>query len=525
MHALEQKRQALQCQLDTKKTRAQRNLLGQFSTPFPLALSIMKHSQGFVSPKLSQISFLDPAIGTGVFYSALLKTFGSKRIATATGFEIDPFYGLPSKHLWEPEKLNYYVNDFTKQNVLHQKTLYDLIICNPPYVRHHHIKEQKIRLKQSAKLASGMSLSGLAGLYCYFLGIAHNWMKEKAIAAWLIPSEFMDVNYGSEVKNYLLNRVTLLQIHRFNPEDTQFSDALVSSSIVWLKNELPPYNHKVKFSYGSSIALPKIEKEISASILRKESKWTRFPLEEARVEQQTPKLSDFFKISRGIATGDNKFFVLSLKDIHDRKLPIEQFKPILPSPRFLKNCEIYSNEEGIPLIDNQQFVLDCNLPIDIIEERYPQLYQYLQEGIESGVHERYLCKNRKIWYLQEERPNTCFYCTYIGRIGKNGEPPFRFILNHSKAIVSNSYLMLYPKKIYAERILQSEELKRQIVESLRTITSKALIAEGRVYGGGMHKLEPKELANVPASDISVLLQHHPHATENNYQMELDFRLN
>jgi adenine-specific DNA-methyltransferase len=33
----------------------------------------------------------------------------------------------------------------------------------------------------------------------------------------LIPSEFMDVKYGGPLKQYLLDKVTLLRIHRFDP--------------------------------------------------------------------------------------------------------------------------------------------------------------------------------------------------------------------------------------------------------------------------------------------------------------------
>ena len=64
-----------------------------------------------------------------------------------------------------------------------------------------------------------MKISGLAGLYCYFIALSHGWLKADGVASWLIPSEFMDVNYGKAVKNYLLNEVTLLQIHRFDPNN------------------------------------------------------------------------------------------------------------------------------------------------------------------------------------------------------------------------------------------------------------------------------------------------------------------
>ena len=63
----------------------------------------------------------------------------------------------------------------------------------------------------------------------------------------------MDVNYGQAVKRYLLDKVTLLHIHRFDPNDVQFADALVSSAVVWFRKSLPPKDHAVTFTFGGTL--------------------------------------------------------------------------------------------------------------------------------------------------------------------------------------------------------------------------------------------------------------------------------
>lgn len=50
-------------------------------------------------------------------------------------------------------------------------------------------------------------------------------------------------------------------------------------------------------------------------------------------------------------------------------------------------------------------------------------------------------------------------------------------------------------------IAKDSEMVAIFFEALNSITEKVMIDEGRVYGGGMHKLEPRELANVPAPEI------------------------
>ena len=381
-----------------------------------------------------------------------------------------------------------------------------MLISNPPYVRHHHIgNSEKRRLKINTQDACGVDINGLAGLYCHFLGLSHAWMSDGGLAGWLIPSEFMDVNYGVSVKQYLLDMVTLLHIHRFDPTDVQFDDALVSSAVVWFRNELPRIEHEVRFTYGGTLERPNLERMVSAKTLRRDPKWTHYPMKESYVVAEGPVLGDFFKIKRGLATGNNNYFILLAKEIEQRGLPMVAFKPILPSPRCLPDNEIKCDRYGNPVVERRLYLLDPPWPEDEIRDCYPKLWAYLEEGKADGIADRYLCLHRTLWYAQEYRPPAPFDCTYLGRSNKKSCKPFRFILNNSNATAANVYLMLYPKEPFNYVLQNLPEMKRKIWEFLNQICPQAMLREGRVYGGGLHKMELKELGNVPAKAITKLL--------------------
>lgn len=228
----EAKRLVLQEVLDGQLDAVARNRMGQFATPTELAVDIQRYAKTNLGND-ERVRFIDPAIGTGSFYSALLDVFPRTRIGAAVGYEIDPHYGNPARTLWGETGLDIRLEDFTQARAPSRAERFNLLICNPPYVRHHHIVAgEKQRLKMRTRNACGVEISGLAGLYCYFLCLSHTWMADNGLAGWLIPSEFMDVNYGASVKRYLLDQVTLLHIHRFDPNDVQFGDALVSSAVV-----------------------------------------------------------------------------------------------------------------------------------------------------------------------------------------------------------------------------------------------------------------------------------------------------
>ena len=503
---LEEQRLILQEELDAKKDASERNRMGQFATPTSLAIDIQRYAKAHLGKK-ERVRFMDPAIGTGSFYSALLDVFPQTRIDTAVGYEIDPHYGTPATKLWRETGLDIRLEDFTQTEAPDAAKMFNLLICNPPYVRHHHIaNNEKKRLKQRTQDACGVEINGLAGLYCYFLSLSYVWMADGGLAGWLIPSEFMDVNYGVSVKRYLLNKVTLLHIHRYDPNDVQFSDALVSSAVVWLRKESPRVGHEVRFTYGGTLEQPNLERLIPIETLRHDPKWTRYPMKKSHEVTQGPVLGDFFKIKRGLATGNNKFFILSAKEIERRELPMEAFKPILPSPRHVPNNEIKSDRLGNPVLDQRLFLLDPPWREDEIRERFPELWAYLEKGKAEGIADCYLCRHRRLWYTQESRPPAPFVCTYLGRSDKKNSRPFRFILNNSKATAANVYLMLYPKELIQRALEDRPGLKRRVWKILNEICPQAMLGEGRVYGGGLYKLEPKELGNVPAAAIAELFR-------------------
>jgi predicted RNA methylase len=503
---LETRRLALQASLDAAKTQAERNRLGQFATPTDMAMDMLAYARSLL-PLAAKVRFLDPGFGIGSFYSALLRTLPADQIAAAEGFEIDPHYALPAVELWHDTPLALHQGDFTHaEPPTDESVRFNLIVCNPPYVRHHHIAAgDKLRLQQAAERACGIRLNGLTGLYCYFLCLCHAWLSSGGIAGWLVPSEFMDVNYGREVKRYLLDRVTLLRVHRFDPDELQFEDALVSSAIVWFRKATPPADHEVEFSFGGSLAQPRVSSRVPLAALRHERKWTRLPHPAQTTEPVGLTLGDLFTIKRGVATGDNRFFVLTREQIEARGLPLKLFRPVLPSPRYLHVDQIQADRDGNPALQPQLFLLNCNLPEEEVKTRYPALWAYLESGKERGVHEGYLCQHRSPWYAQEDRPGAMFLSTYMGRPGKNGDRPFRFILNRSQATATNVYLLLYPKPVLARRLREDRDLAVKIWQALDRISQKDRIQEGRVYGGGLYKLEPKELSNVPAAEIAALV--------------------
>lgn len=491
----EKARQVEQARIDATKTLMDRRSLGQFATPPGLARDIARETTRFLV-KAGSVEMLEPSAGTGAFLSAFFAE-PSCHVRKILAVEFDPVFHEAQKRIWLGFPVESRMADFTS---LRPDRAVDLVVANPPYVRHHDINAaDKKRLQASVLAETGLHLSGLAGLYCHFLLLSAKWMKPGGVGVWLVPTEWMSVNYGNAVRAFLSERVRLLRVHRFASEDVRFSDALVSSCVVWFRKE--PSAETALFTTGTDMSHPDYSEIVPISSLRQANKWP--PVESAE-SSSTPRLRDFFTIRRGIATGDNPFFIVPEEKALEKGFPRALLKPILPSPRHLKTDFVQSGADGIPANVRRQFLLDCTgkekdwLPESVLS--------YLSEG-EQTTAKKKLCAGRFRWYDQEQRAPSPLLCSYMGRGDGNGQP-VRFILNESAAIATNSFLMLYPKGALRRVFAESAENREAAWRCLLAIPAGEFRRAGRCYGGGLQKMEPRELGDLACPALSEWLSGH-----------------
>jgi hypothetical protein len=440
------------------------------------------------------IRFFEPTIGSGAFFSALLHE--GLRPTSALGFEINPDLAGVALDLWSDLGLDVRVGDFTRQTPCFKA---NLILTNPPYVRHHHLSQEDKRYLKKAVAGIVPDLNGLAGLYAYILVLAERWLERDGIAAWLLPSEWMDVGYGEAIRRYLTTRVTIEHLHVFDSSVAQFDDALVSSSVLILRKRRPSGSESVILTYGD-LENPVHHREVTIRELRNAGRWSRLAADGLSTLSPTRVLGHLITVRRGIATGANSFFIRPRSEFERLGVPGRFLRPILPSSRRLKTDLVESDPQGYPILKDPPALLDCRIPWEEVKERFPGLAKVLASHEGKVASETCLASRRRPWYSQEQRPAPAIVCTYMGRRRGDG-CPFRVILNQSNAIATNTYLLVYAVGALQESFNEDPKSKELFAVLLREAIADHYLRHSRVYGGGLHKLEPAELASLPADQI------------------------
>jgi adenine-specific DNA-methyltransferase len=474
-----------------------RQKFAQFFTPLPVAYLMCQWLLNNKSLK----TILEPAIGLGIFTRVLLSQKPNLEI---TGFDTDKKVLHSLNQIFDKDsRLKIYNKDFVTHD---WDNKYDGIICNPPYFKFHDYENKQLLAEITRRLS--IKLSGFTNLHSVFLIKALHQLKLNGRMAFIVPSEFLNSDYGKAVKSIMIKSGLLRHVFIIDFEQNIFEDATTTACVLLFVNDANNKNvafttiHNInELNHASNIinSYPNVEGDniFNSSIIQSEIKWRAYYQEQnSKLYNDLVPFSTYGKVSRGIATGANNYFVFN-KEKRDRlEIPSNYLLPCICKSADVKNSFFTKEDfEELQAKNKSSYLLNVT---DTVNKK---VNDYLKFGEDTKVNEVYLTKMRTPWYKLENRPPAPIWVNVFNRGG------LRFIRNeagisnlttfHSVYINSNSGIS--PDLLFAYLLT---DLSKKIFNDNR-----------REYGDGLEKFEPNDinkalipdLKKLPANDIEEIL--------------------
>ena len=428
------------------------------------------------------LSILDPAVGNGVF----LKNLPTEN---CYGYDIDPeIITFFKDDINYPVKLkDYLVNDWDLK--------YDAIICNPPYNKFQTLDNRDL-IYEGFKRNLHIDVARFSNQYALFLLKSIHQLNQNGRLAYIIPTEFMNTNYGENIKKYLLDMKCLYAVINFDSNLEVFENVLTTSSIILIeKRNLS----EVKFvNILDNETLKDIENinldDDSLFITKKYSelsyneKWQKyFTHQEIKVYSNLIPFKRIAQVKRGIATGDNDYFVFNREKIQKYNLPRGAFKPVVSKSADVKSY--YFDDASFQQLENSEksvYLFDGTLV------NSQEVENYIKLGEEKEVHKKYLASHRSPWYSSEM---------------KDVAPIWISVFSRERIKVIRNFAMVYNLTCFHGIFLRENDnnyVNLLFSYLITPIAQEILYRNKRQYGGGLDKFEPNDLNNGEIIDFDVI---------------------
>ena len=452
---------------------------GQTFTPPEIVTAML--SWTLTQPKPDRV--IDPGVGSGRF---LMRAAAMYPSASLVGADLDPVAALMARA--NVNVLGY--NDRTRIEVIDYRSLigpaFDgrtLYVGNPPYVRHHGISPEWKQWLTTTALAQGYKASQLAGLHVHFFLATLAHASKGDYGSFVTSSEWLDVNYGSLVRQMLTDKLGGESVHVVDPQAMPFSDATTTAAIT-------------SFSVGKpveSIRLGGVKTLAELGNLTDGHPVARDRLVEAHrwtpLLRVTPKLPDGYielgelaRVHRGTVTGANSVWV---KRRSETKLPESVLRASVTKAR-----ELFA--AGSQLDDSSSLRVVIDLPIDLDElddDDRKKVNAFLRRPQVKEAKSGYVASARRAWWAVGLRDAAPILATYMAR-----RPP-AFVRNVAAAGHINIAHGIYPRESMSDTAIRS------LTDYLRVSVT---LGQGRTYAGGLTKFEPREMERLPVPTLEQL---------------------
>lgn len=357
-----------------------------------------------------------------------------------------------------------------------------LFLGNPPYLRHHALSAADKRWLVRAAEQLGLQASRLAGLHVHFFVRVAGLARSGDVGAFVTAAEWLDVNYGSLVRELLLGPLGGSRLVVVEPCARPFESADTTAVIACFEVGSRP----VRVGYRrveSLAALGSLSGGATVARARLEAatRWSALGRRAAARPAGHVELGEVFRVHRGQVTGKNAVWIAGE---HSAGLPASVHFPAVTRARELFRAGAVLEDVGA-----LRCVIDLPEDLDLLSaDERRRVDRFLAVARRAGAHQGFVARHRKAWWSVGLREPAPILATYMAR-----RPP-AFVRNPCGARHINIAHGLYPREPWSPALLDA---------LARHLTANASLSAGRTYSGGLTKFEPREMERllVPKPDL------------------------
>ena len=375
---------------------------------------------------------------------------------------------------------------------LGQPPEFDAVVGNPPFIRYQYLDAAAQARAERLIQHVGLRFTRHTNAWVPFIVASLARLKPGGRLAMVVPAELLHVLHAESARRYLLATCSRLLV--LDPEELWFEDTLQGVVLLLAEKRREdvaatalarvaitrvrgrealgdsPTAHVEGAGYVPGEQLP--GKWMLALLTARE----RSILEGLRVHDAVRPLGRVARVSVGIVTGANKFFLVT-----DEVVDTYGLGPYV-RPMFGRSAHVAgviyderhhaeNKRRGLPT----NFLWFKDAPRAGLPER---VRAYIEQGEALRLHQRFKCRIREPWYTV---PSVA--TAPVSMLKRSHEYP-RLVHNALGAYTTDTAYRLVPRGLDAPRLVHA------FVNSLTALCAEL---EGRHYGGGVLELVPSEI--------------------------------
>ncbi len=387
-------------------------------------------------------------------------------------------FGIPSDHLTK--------GDFFR--VASDLGAFDVVLTNPPYVRHHEMPARAVDKMRRALMPMGESIDGKASSWAYFIVRSTQLLRDGGRIAAIVPGELVSADYGRKLLGYLSARFARIVLVRCEGEP--FGD-LQLAPIVILGDSYRTDADSDGAVYGCSLdfadnepALPALERMARIANPQRATP-TLFTgarsadlrlVEGATAHGPIRELRDVATVGIGYVSGDTRFFHCTEEERLAASLRTKDLKRAICRGSYLDGSVLRRRDWNA--------IRDTDKPCWLIHPRKSpaeSVEPLLARGVEDGVADRTKCQARDPWWRVPLGGVPDAFLVYLG-----GRP--RIVENRARVYAPNSLFVITAAERSAESLSAA---------SMTSVFQLSALLAARRLGGGLRKLQVRDAGSLP----------------------------